>query len=89
MWWSCALINYVYHAPLCASPAVRPINLSPPVFILTFQTSEQLQTAGTSPHPHPPTPIKDIFPSFPPTGDFFLPNYYWPKDKMQNGDILP
>lgn len=67
MWWSCALINYVYHAPLCASPAVRPINLSPPVFILTFQTSEQLQTAGTS---SPPAP-QDIVPSFPPTGDFF------------------
>lgn len=70
--------NYIYHAPLCASPAVHPISLPPPVFILTFQTSEKLQAPGTFSFffffplfLFPPKLIKYIFPSFPLTGDIF------------------
>lgn len=39
--------NYICHAPLYTSPAVHPISLPPPAFILIFQISEKLQTAGT------------------------------------------
>lgn len=53
--------NYIYHVPLCTTPAVHSISLPPPAFILTFQTPEKFQTAGT-------------FPFFPPLSFFFPSN---------------
>lgn len=72
--------NYIYHVPLCTTPAVHSISLPPPAFILTFQTSEKLQTAGTFPFfPlslsfSPQTCQICISFSFPNKGLFFLPN---------------
>lgn len=71
------MINCIYHAPLSASPALCPINLSPSVFILTFQTSEQLQTAVIFFQNLP-----KIFSTFSATEGFFPPNYVVPGTKL-------
>lgn len=70
--------NYICHAPLYTSPAVHPISLPPPAFILIFQISEKLQTAGTfylffflPLFLFPLKLVKYIFLSLPITGDFF------------------